>query len=112
MCNEYLSASPSDGMLSPPARRRSTSVTPSERSSRSRITFVEDDPEVASYHGLQSQNSYKITKLYAPRYTWKEHLKALFGIDVSKNKKPIIREEIISSKIDPEIKEVCRTPDV
>jgi hypothetical protein len=84
-------------MHSPSARRRSTSVTPSERSSRSRITVVENDPQLASYHG-PNNSSYEVTKIYAPRYTWLEHLLGLFGINVAKRKEPIIRRQIITSK--------------
>lgn len=91
-------------MHSPSARRRSTSVTPSEGSSRSRITVVENDPELASYHG-PNDSSYEVTKIYAPKYTWLEHLFALFGINVAKRKEPIIRKEIITSKA-PEVDEV------
>jgi hypothetical protein len=92
----------------PSARRRSTSVTPSERSSRSRITVVEHDSELASYHGpnsSESPESYKTVKIYPPRYTWFEHLLGLLCINVAKYKEPIIREEPITRKI-PEIEVV------
>jgi hypothetical protein len=69
------------------------------------MTVVEHDPELASYHGSDSPQSYKTVKVYPARYTWFEHLLGLLCINVAKNKEPIIREEPITTK-DHEIDEV------
>jgi hypothetical protein len=108
-----------NGYLSPEGnshstRGRSSSVTPSERSSISaisRITIVENNPELASYHGPETHDSYKVTtKVTAPKYSWFEHLLGLFCINVAERKEPIMqvveREHVQS--MEPEIIEVSR----
>lgn len=88
----------------PSARGRSASVTPSERSSRSRITVVDDDPELASYHGPETHDSYKnASKVYVPRHSWFEHLLGLFFINVAKRKEQKIKLDLPE---EPEVAEV------
>ncbi len=90
VCNGFLSVNAADGANLPSAHRRSPSVTPSVRSSRSRITLVEEDPKLASYQDPYSHKSYDktTTRIYAPRYTWFEHLLGLFCINVAAWKEP------------------------
>jgi hypothetical protein len=55
---------------------------------------VEDSPELAGFQSRENRESEKITtKLYAPRYTWFEHLLGLFCINVAARKEPIVRVE-------------------
>lgn len=104
-CNGYLSP---DDRNSHSTRRRSTSVTPSARSSVSRITVVEDSLELASSHCPETRKSCKTTtKVYAPRYTWFEHLLGLFCINVAARKEPIVKvEEKLVLSEDPIIEDV------
>jgi hypothetical protein len=105
--NGFLSAEPVDSITTGPNRRRSASVTPSERSSRSRITLVENDPDLASYHGQKIDDSYKITTFYPPKYTWFDHLRGVFCINVAKKKKPIMEEKFVKPNV-PDVPEVSQ----
>jgi len=97
--NGFLSAEPVDSITTGPNRRRSTSVTPSERSSRSRITLVETDPDLASDHGQKIDDSYKVITIFPPKYSWLDHFLGVFCIDITKKKKPIMREEFVKPAV-------------
>jgi hypothetical protein len=93
--NGFLSAEPVDSITTGANRRRSTSVTPSERSSRSRITLVETDADLASDRGPKIDDSYKVITISQPKYSWLDHFLGVFCIDIGKKKKPIMREDFV-----------------
>lgn len=77
--NGFLSADGPDGSSTPTKHRRSASV----RSSRSRITLVEDDPDLA----LKVSNEASKAVIYSgPKYKWIDHLRGVFGLKIAKGK--------------------------
>jgi hypothetical protein len=90
------------------SRRRSTSLTASDRSDLSRITLVENDPELAADDGSKSDDSYEIISYYPPKYSLVEHLRGLFRPNLSK-KKATMRKEYSRAKT-PAGSVVCRPP--
>ncbi|TVY42634.1 hypothetical protein LSUB1_G005404 [Lachnellula subtilissima] len=74
-------------------RRRSLSVTPSQRSSRSRITLVENHPGLVEDDIGKSDHD-NVLNYRAPKYTWRDHLLGVFCFNVSKGKERLVEEEI------------------
>jgi len=93
--NVFLSAN-SPGSFSA-NRRRSLSVTPSQRSSRSRITLVENDPGLVA-DDIGKSDHHNVVNYQAPKYTWRDHLLGVFCFNVSKGKERFVKEEIHQPK--------------
>lgn len=85
----------------PANRRRSTSLTASDRSDLSRVTLVENDPELAA------DDSHEIISYYRPKYSRVEHLRGLFCLSLSK--KAAMRKKYSRAKT-PVGSVVCRPP--
>ena len=79
----------------PENRRRSASITPSQRSNISRITLVENDPDLVADNALKLQPDgvNKVLIYRTPKYTWRDHLRGLFGFKVSKEKDLFVEED-------------------
>jgi hypothetical protein len=87
-------------------RRRSTSVTPLDRSDLSRVTLVEEDPELTADDSSKSNDSYEIISYDLPKHTWVDHVRGVFCMSPSK-KRTIMRKE--SSRAKPPVGPVvCR----
>ena len=108
--NNYLRVSPRDDRTSPSThgRSRSVSVTPSVRSSNSRITVVDDYAELDDSQGGPGFYRKTTTEVHAPKYTWFEHFLGVLGFNVSKRKKPFVevKKEKIMMPPGHEVKEV------
>lgn len=74
-------------------RRRSHSITPSQRSSRSCITIVENNPELTTCNDPKADDTYVIRTIKEPKYSRWEHFKAAFGF--RSMRQPIIEEEFV-----------------
>ena len=85
-------------MGAPTARGRSASITPSERSSKSRITLVGDDPSVATYHEPRLDDDYHVSTTYTQKFSWFDHLCQVFCIPRSGESTPIMAEKVIDSE--------------
>ncbi|RDW57281.1 hypothetical protein BP5796_12731 [Coleophoma crateriformis] len=96
--NGFLSPNPLGVMSNTAsARDRSASISPSVRSSTSRITLVEDNHEVASYQGTTAQvldDTYKVKTIQQPQYNWIDHLFGLFFY--KRRRDPIVTEEYVN----------------
>jgi hypothetical protein len=102
--NGFLSANLPDGM--PANRRRSASITPSQRSSRSRITLVENDPDLVADDVVKADGINKVVIYRTPKYTWRDHLRGVFGFKVSKGKELFVEEDFEQPKVlqEPEVR--------
>jgi len=101
--NGFLSASLPNG--TPANRRRSASITPSQRSSRSRITLVENDPDLVADDVVKSEGINKVVIYKTPKYTWRDHLRGVFGFKVSKGKEFFVEENFEQPEVlqEPEV---------
>lgn len=83
-------------------RKRSSSVTPSERS---RITLVEEDAVITSSEAAENPQGILEIKLSAPKVRWIEHVLGVFCIELPRRK----RMEVIEENFIPSPKVRCST---
>jgi hypothetical protein len=88
-------------------RHRSNLVAASARSSKSRVTLVDNDPNLTANNESISDNTYEVVTYHPPKYTLVDRLLGVFCVNGSKRKQPIMRKEYVQPKT-PEGSEVCQ----
>jgi hypothetical protein len=88
-------------------RRRSNLVAASARSSKSRVTLVDNDLDLTANNESISDNTYEVVTCHPPKYTFVDRLLAVFCVNGSKSKQPIMRKEYMQPKT-LEGSEVCQ----
>jgi hypothetical protein len=67
-------------------------------SNRSRVSVVENDP------AIDTSTPFKIRIIEQPKYKWYDHLKGVFGVDLSRKRSPTARVPIKTQ----DVEEVCK----
>ena len=71
------------------------------RSSASGYTIVEDDPNLISTQAPKLGDTFKVVTKVQPKYTWLDHLAAVFCINMHKHKKMEEKEEYLEPEVIP-----------
>jgi len=100
IANGFLAPnSPTQNANTSSNHRRPHSVSRSVRSSASRFTLVEDDPNLISTQAPKLADTFKVVTKIQPKYTWLDHLAGVFCINIHKHKKMEEKEEYVQPDI-------------